>query len=136
MAKFKKGESGNPRGRKLGSRHKATLAGQALLDGEAEALTRKAVELAQAGNVVALKLCLERLIPPRKDRPITLRLPRVVEVGDIAKALETILEAVAEGEITPGEAQAVAGVLDAFRKGLELTDLEARVKALEEQERR
>ena len=77
MSKFKTGQSGNPGGRPKGSLNKATLASQALLDGEAEALTRKVVELAKEGHPVALRLCLERLLPPRKDRPINFTLPKI-----------------------------------------------------------
>lgn len=68
MSKFKSGQSGNPSGLAKGALNKATLASQTLLDGEAEALTRKAVELAKEGNPVALRLCLERLLPP-PERP-------------------------------------------------------------------
>src|SRR5215475_9848913 len=67
--RFRPGVSGNPAGRPKGARNKSTLAAEALLDGEAEALTRKAVEMALGGDTVALRLCLERLVPPRKDRP-------------------------------------------------------------------
>src|ERR1700726_1785617 len=42
---FEKGRSGNPGGRRRGSRNKATLAAAALLADESEALTRKAVEM-------------------------------------------------------------------------------------------
>ena len=56
---FQKGQSGNPRGRPAGSRNNATLACEALLEGQAEALTQKAVDMALAGDTVALKLCLE-----------------------------------------------------------------------------
>ena len=58
-----KGESGNPRGKRQGARHRTTLAAEALLDGEAKALTRKAIELALAGETVALRLCLDRILP-------------------------------------------------------------------------
>jgi len=75
--------------------NKATLATQALLDEEVEALTRKVVELAKEGNPVALRLCLERLLLPRKDRPINFTLPKVAEAADLPKALLAILEAVA-----------------------------------------
>lgn len=68
--RFKKGHRGNPDGCRKGSRHKATLAAEALLEGEAEALTRKAIELALAGDGQALRLCMERLVPRRKDRPV------------------------------------------------------------------
>ena len=60
---FPKGESGNPLGRPLGSRHRVTLALDALLDGEPEKITRKAVEMAPAGDGVALRLCLDRIAP-------------------------------------------------------------------------
>jgi len=56
---FAKGKSGNPAGKPKGARHRVTLATEALLDGEAEALTRKAVEMALAGDGAALRLCLE-----------------------------------------------------------------------------
>ena len=63
---FKSGNSGRPKG----SLNRVTLAIQSLLDGEGEELTRKAIELAKEGDLTALKLCLERICPPRKSRPI------------------------------------------------------------------
>ena len=63
---FEPGQSGNPAGKAKGTRNKVTLAIEALLDGEAEALTRKAIELAKAGDMAALRLCMDRLAPPRK----------------------------------------------------------------------
>jgi len=133
MSKFKSGQSGNPGGRPKGSLNKATLAAQALLDGEAEALTRKVVDLAKDGHPVALRLCLERLLPPRKDRPINFILPKIKGAEDLVKALGAILEAVAQGEITPGEGQTLTAMLDGYRKGLETADHEARITALEEE---
>ena len=59
---FSKGTSGNPAGRPPGSRDRATLLMESLLEGEAEQLTRKAIELALAGDIATLRLCLERLI--------------------------------------------------------------------------
>ncbi len=131
MGKFKSGQSGNPGGRPQGSLNKATLVSQALLDGEAEVLTRKVVELAKEGNPVALRLCLERLLPPRKDRPINFTLPKIEKAEDLPKAMAAILEAVAQGEITPGEGQILTTMVQAYRKGLETVDIEARVTALE-----
>ena len=136
MSRFKSGQSGNPNGRPKGALNKATLATQALLDGEAEALTRKVVELAKEGHPVALRLCLERLLPPRKDRPISFALPKMEGAEDLPQALGAILEAVAQGEITPGEGQTLTAMLDTYRKGLETTDLEARMTALEKERAR
>src|SRR4051812_11642209 len=98
---FQKGQSGNPRGRPVGSRHKATLAIEALLDGEAETITRKAVELAKAGDPVALPLCLARLSPPRRDRPVPFTLPKLDTAADAKAAAAAILQDVANGELTP-----------------------------------
>jgi hypothetical protein len=129
---FKPGQSGNPAGKPTGCRHKATLAVQALLDGEAEALTRKAVEKALEGDGMALRLCLERLCPPRKDSPVTLAgLPKIEGTADLVKASSTILEAVGKGTITPSEGQALAGLVEGHRKTLEMAELEARITALE-----
>ena len=133
MSKFESGQSGNPGGRPKGALNKATLASQALLEGEAEALTRKAVELAKSGNPMALRLCLEMLLPPRRDRPIIFALPQLEGAEDLPQALKAILEAVARGEITPGEGQTLTAMLDAYRKGLETTDFEARLAALEKE---
>ena len=131
--RFRPGQSGNLKGRPKGALNKTTLAAQAILDGEGEVLTRKAVELAKGGNLAALRWCLERLIPPRKDRLVTFALPRVETVADIPKALGAIIKAVAQGEITPGEGQSMAAMLEAYRKGMEMADLVARVESLEQE---
>ena len=112
---FRPGESGNPKGRPKGARNRATLAAEALLEGEAEALTRKAVELALAGDVTALRLCMERLVPPRKERPVCLNLPPINSPEDAQRAVNVVLEAVAGGQITPSEAGALCGLIDAAR---------------------
>jgi hypothetical protein len=122
--------TGNP-GRPKGARNKATQAVLALLEGEAEALSRKAVEMALAGDGVALRLCLDRIAPPRKDSPVTFPLPRMNNARDAAEAAGAVLEAVAMGELTPTEGAQVMGLIDSFRRTLEVTELEARLAALE-----
>lgn len=84
--RFRPGQSGNPAGKAKGTRNRTTQAIEALLDGKAEALTRRVIELAQDGDTVALRMCLDRLVPPRKDRPITLALPPIVTTDDLPKA--------------------------------------------------
>ncbi len=129
-----KGRSGNPAGKPKGTRHKTTMAVEALFDGEAEGLTRKAIEKALAGDSVALRLCLDRICPPRKDRPVSLDLPKIESAGDAEKAIAAIIDAVASGEITPSEASEVTGLIAAFTKAREVSDLEARIEALERKE--
>jgi hypothetical protein len=115
---FKKGQSGNPKGRPKGALNKATLAAQHLLDGEAEEITRKVIDLAKQGNPMALKCCLERLLPRRKDRPISLNLPKVKTQADVPQALRAILAAVSRGDITPSEADILAGLVEATHKAI------------------
>ncbi|PWC53612.1 DUF5681 domain-containing protein [Azospirillum sp. TSO22-1] len=122
---------GNP-GRRPGSRNKATLAAEQLLDGEADALTRKAIELAKAGDVQALRLCLERLLPARKDRPVRFTLPPLSTAADAAKAVSAIVEAVAGGDLTPGEAAELGKLIETYTKTLEAAEFETRLAALEE----
>src|SRR5215469_17150646 len=81
--RFKPGQCGNPAGRPPGTRNKATETAELLLEGEAEALTRKAVEKAPAGDPMALRLCLDRLIPPRRGRKV--QLANVPPVGSVAE---------------------------------------------------
>jgi hypothetical protein len=82
---FGKGRSGNPAGRRIDSRNKAALAAAALLAGESEALTRKAVELSLAGDPTAMRLCNERLLPPSRERPVKFTLPPIESVSDIGR---------------------------------------------------
>ena len=124
---------GNP-GRPPGARHKITLAVEALLEGEAEELTRKAIEMAKQGDTTALRLCLERIAPARKDAPVSFSAPIMESAADASKALGAILEAVASGDLTPSEASNLSGLVDAFRRTLETEELERRVAALEEKD--
>ena len=130
---FKPGVSGNPAGRPKGARHRATLAAEALLDGEAETLTRKAVELALDGDVTALRLCLERILPPRKDTPVRLELPDIETSADLVQASAGLMQAVASGDITPNEANAIAGLFQGHARAVELHDLMDRVERLEQE---
>lgn len=133
--RFAKGKSGNPQGKPQGCRNRATEAVQALLEGEADALTRRAVQIALKGEgreaVLALKLCLERLSPAPRDRPISVSLPAVTSAATITDALAGILAAVAAGTITPSEGAALANLAEGIGRALEREDLETRLAALE-----
>ena len=131
--KFQPGQSGNPTGRPKGARHKTTLAIESLLDGEAQALTRKVIEKAKEGDMTALKLCLDRLAPVRKGRTLEIDLPDVNCAADLAQAGAVVTQQLGEGVISPEEAAAVMGTLDSALKLFEAGELEARIAALEEQ---
>src|SRR5437868_15011164 len=101
---FERGRSGNPAGRRAGSCNKTTAAAAALLAGESEALTRKAVELALVGDPTAMRLCLERILPACRERAVKFALPPIESAADIAPAMKAVTSALADGVITPGEA--------------------------------
>jgi Family of unknown function (DUF5681) len=128
---FKAGRSGNPEGRPRGSRNKATMAVEALLDGEAKAIARKAVEKALEGDLAALRLCLERVLPPRRDRPVVFDLPKIEGATDALNASSAVLKACAAGTLSPGEAVEIMGLISTHVRVLEMTDIEARLIALE-----
>jgi hypothetical protein len=118
---FVKGRSGNPKGRPVGARNKKTLAAAVLLEGESEALTRKAVELALTGDPTALRLCIERILPPCRERPVKFTLPSIENADDIAAAMNAVTSALACGIITPGEAERIANVVDTFARAIATT---------------
>ena len=101
QARFKPGQSGNPKGRPQGSRNKVTLAMQELLNGEAEAITRVCIDKAKQGDGPALRLCMERLCPPRKDGTINFEVPPMDSAGDAVNIMSAVLTALALGTITP-----------------------------------
>ena len=121
---------GNP-GKPKGARSRATMAAEALLEGEAEKLTRTAIDKALEGDSVALRLCLERLVPPRKDSPIKIELPPITTAGDVVSASAAVLSAVGAGAISPDEAGRVMALLTAHKNIVETGDLERRIAALE-----
>ena len=131
--KFKPGESGNPSGRPKGARNKATMAAEALLDGESESLTRRCIDLAMEGDSTALRLCLSRILPVKRERTISLDLPALEDSQDSLRAIGTVLEAVGSGMITPSEGQAVASLLETHRRTFEVEELERRLEVLEAQ---
>jgi hypothetical protein len=115
-----------------GARNRATLLAEALLDGEAEALARKAIEKALEGDGMALRLCLERVLPARKERPISFSMPAIASAGDAAKAIRALLAAVAAGNVTPSEAGEVSKIVEVYFEALQVSEFEQRLKSLEE----
>jgi hypothetical protein len=124
---FSIGNSGRPKC----SRNKATLAIESLLEGQAKALTQTAITKALEGDSEALKLCMERIAPASKDQPVSFNLLRMNNSVDASEAAGRVLTAVSMGELTPIEATRVMGLIDSYRRTLELTELEQHLQALE-----
>jgi Family of unknown function (DUF5681) len=128
---FEKGQSGNPAGRPRGIGKRATQAMQLLLDGEAQALTRKAIELALEGNTMALRMCLDRIGPPRRERAVPIKLPPVRDSADLAGTMTAIIAAAGEGAISPDEGGRLARLVEIFLRAVETRDFERRLQLLE-----
>ena len=124
---FTSGNSGRPKG----SRNKATIAIEGLLEGQAEALTQTAISKALDGDSIALRLCMDRIAPPMKDKPVVFPLPRMHGAMDASEAAGSVLSAVSDGTLTPIEGTRVMGLIDSYRRTLELTDIEQRLHQLE-----
>jgi len=128
---FTPGCSGNPAGRPKGARNRSTLALATLLDGQAEALTQKAIDLALAGDMAALRLCLDRILPARKDRPVSIEMPTINTAEDAKAASAALLAAVAAGSLTPSEAAEIGKLVDSYLKAIETTEVLRRLEKLE-----
>jgi hypothetical protein len=134
--RFAKGVSGNPDGRPRGSKNRALLVARSLLEGEAEALMRKAIEMALGGDIAALRLCLTRVAAPRRASPVQLDLPPLDTAADLAGAMAALTAAAAEGAITPGEALELSRVIDTFLRALDARTEERQRQWREEAARR
>jgi hypothetical protein len=119
-------------GRPVGSRNKATQAAQDLFGEFAVPLTRKCIALGGQGDHTALKLCMERVSAPCKDTPVEFQLPVVQTVRDLPDACNAVNQAVSHGKLTPAEGLNMMALLEHTRRILDTTEIEARLKALEE----
>ena len=122
-------------GRPRGARNRATLLMQNLLADDAEAIGRKAIEMAIAGDLAAIRLCMDRLAPVRKDEPVAFELPPIEKPADIVAATACIVAAVAAGELTPSQAAEVSKVIDVHVRALESKGFDERLTKLENQRR-
>ena len=124
---FTEGNCGRPKG----SRNKATLDIESLIKGQAEALTQTAVKKALEGDSMVLRLCMERIAPAPKDQPVSFSLPKMNNSLEASEAAGSVLTAVSEGQLTPIKATRVMGLIDSYRRTLELTEIEERLQTLE-----
>jgi hypothetical protein len=128
---FQKGESGNPAGRPRGSRNRATLLMEGLLADDAEAIGRKAIEMAKQGDMAAIRVCMDRLSPVRKGEPVAFELPPLDKPADSVAAAAEIVAAVAAGELTPSEAADLAKVVDVYVRAIATKAFDERLTKLE-----
>jgi hypothetical protein len=129
---FQKGASGNPNGRPAGRRNVATLVVEELINGEAETVTRRLIEQAKAGEPHALRLFIERVLPPCRERYVQFDLPELKTAADAPMAMAAAIKAVADGKLTLSEAGDFAKLVESFIRSQELTEFTDRLRLLEE----
>ena len=129
--RFTPGRSGNPAGKRKGSRNRVLMALDAIGAAGAQEALRAVVEAAGKGDITAAALLLYRVWPARKVRPVYLDLPATETAADLVRALGAVAGAVANGTLTPEEGQQLASVLEAQGRSIEVMELEARIAALE-----
>jgi hypothetical protein len=127
---FTKGNKLGP-GRPPGSRNKVTLALEQMMADDGAAVVQAVLAAAKGGDMTAARIIVDRLAPARKDRPVTIELPKIESAADIPAATQAILEATAAGELTPSEGAALVNIAESHRKAVELSELEGRIRAIE-----
>jgi hypothetical protein len=108
--RFVPGVSGNPRGRPVGSRNRATIAAEVLAAGDREDFAEQWVQLARQGDKTALKFFAERLMPKPRGRPVVLDVPAGMERHP-RNVYNMTTRKLCDGEITPSEALEIARYL-------------------------
>jgi hypothetical protein len=122
---FVKGHSGNPAGRPIGSRNKAAFIMDAMIEGDSEDLARRVIQKAIGGDTAAMRICLDRVGPRGRDRPLAFPLPTIATPQDARNAADEIGGAIGAGAISAREAMELLRVVD------KIVDTRARADAAE-----
>jgi hypothetical protein len=104
-----------------------------MIGDQAEQVIQRVIEGALAGDTTCMRLCLERIAPPVKERPISVEAPEIKTSDDAITAMTAVLAQVCAGNLTPGEGTAIAGLVDVFRRVVETQELEKRMTTLEQE---
>jgi hypothetical protein len=123
-------EKGN-RGRPAGSRNKVTVAVESLMGEYGPQVAARVIKCACEGDMAAARLVLERIAPPRRGRPVHLKLPDIGDAAGLMAAQAAVLRAVATGKLTPEEAEPLSAMLGAYLKTVETVDIDRRLRDLE-----
>ena len=132
--RFHKGQSGNPAGKPRGAKNRSSLVAERLFADESREICGSVIAQAKTGNMQAAKIILDRVLPPIKDKPIEIDLPKMMTCNDLVRAVECITSAVGSGLISPLEGESIARIVDIHIKALELNEIEKRLSNLEKRE--
>ena len=124
MARFKKGESGNPAGRPPGSMNKNLRT----LRDAAEDILPVVIEKAKNGDADAQRLILDRGLPRLK--PVTMPEPMALPRGNFAEQVKSLMALIATGDISPTTAAEIASVISTAARVEEIDQLRDELAAL------
>ena len=132
MGRGKPFEPGNTagKGRPPRSLNKKTIFQQEL-EKDGAAIIQKIKQRALKADPMAMRLCMERLVPMAKAPNTRFRLPAVETAANLTEAISAVTEAVAEGELTAQEGELMARIVESQRRNIEVGDFDARIRALE-----
>ena len=78
---------------------------------------------------------MERVVPVRRENPFRLKMDSLQNGGELAEGVENVVQAVAEGHLSPTAGEAIARILEIQRNIIETRELEARIEELEKTKR-
>jgi hypothetical protein len=129
---FQQGESGNPAGRPRGARNRRSLAAESMFDRDGPEIIRQLIDLAKEGDIAAIRLCVDRICPRPRDRPVSFELPHVSTAADTIAAMGAIMEAIGDGDLSPHEAAELTKVVTGLSHAIVTAELEQRLRGVEE----
>lgn len=119
------------KGRPIGSRNRKTIFQEAL-EKDGEKIIQKVKQRALRADPVAMRLCMERLVPVAKEPNARFQLPAVETAANLTEAISAVTKAVSEGELSAQEGESVANIVESQRRNIEVREFDARLKVLEE----
>lgn len=132
MTQFKPGKSGNPAGRPKGIKDRRVALREKLLP-HADQLIEMVTTFAKSGDMAAMKIVMDRIIPPLKEEPIHVTIPKIESAVDCRQAQAAVVNAVAAGDMLPSEGQAISSLIEAQRRAFETTELAQQMRDLHEE---
>jgi uncharacterized protein DUF5681 len=127
---FQPGQSGNPNGRPRGSRNRRSLLAEQLYEARPQELVEKAIDLALAGDGTALRVCMDRILAPMRERTVEFELPAMTNAADAVGAMSTVVQGVADGDLMPREAARLAAVVQDFARTVSTEVIERELREL------
>ena len=119
---FEPGNAGRPKGAKGRKRQ--------MLESRSDELLEKLIDLALLGDATALRLCIDRLLPRLRAEAAPIKVD--IASSKIAEIGTSIVAAAMSGKVSPDSARDIVSALADVAKLREHTELEERLRTLEQ----